>query len=743
MSTGTLTTELQKKAKDLRRLLDAAEIASGITTKRERDAERKRDKRRAVKLVVIPPCADRERRALLESDDEEWLRYYFDAEACPKDPFDYAFVPQQQEMIAAFRRAITEGGDQAIAAPRGEGKTTIFERLDIKYTLQGLVSFSVLFAATGTLAEASLDSIKEQLETNDRLLLDYPEVCVPVRALENTPNRAHYQISSGFRHDNGEPFEAAETHFSWSGTELVFPRVPGSPSLEAVIATRGLDSAVRGLKRRGRRVDLACIDDPDTEETSRSVEQAKKLMDRIQKSIGMLGSQTRRCARVALTTTQSRISVSYWLTDPARCPSFKGRRFKFLMTPPDREDMWEEFLRLKHQDYLNAVQTPPSYTNEAHAFYLANRAEMDAGAIVANPNRFTPSEVSALEFYYHEIVTKGPNAVLTEYQNDPPDENELPGVGVNASMIQRQVSGLPRGVIPDGCTVLTHTVDVGKWLLHWVVRAWKPDGTGFTIDYGVQQVPGPKFGAKETEGLDTALHKAILRRVDDFREANYRTQDGLQILDPITLIDAGYRTHAIYAACAAAGNDVFPIMGFGKSAGCCGISFTPVNKKTVGVIAYGEDWKMVRSSGAVRLVECSADKWKSWEHDRWLTATDSSGCMHLFGEPGEAGNEKMSGDQVSHKAYAEQICSEAEVEEVIKGVLVRKWRARGENHFLDASYYGCVAANMRGVRLPVAKTARTTAADRVPRGTTIGSSTLTSNRPTAQELARRGWRPAG
>jgi hypothetical protein len=354
--------------------------AKARSTERTRDANRKRIQRRAESVIYIPACEDRQRREQLEQDDAAWLLYYFAPEACPKDPFSYRFVADQIAMIDALRRAILEGGDQAVAAPRGSGKTTIFERQLTKYTLQGLIKFSVLFAASGDLAAASLDSIKEQLEQNDRLLADYPEACYPIRALENTPNRAHYQRATGLRHDNGEPYEAAATKFSWSGQEIVLPRTPGSPSSEAIIATRGLDSAVRGIKRKGRRVDVAGIDDPDTEETSRSEHQAEKLLQRIDRGIAGLGSQRRTVARVILTTIQSRISASYHVIHNK--PSFHGQRFQFLVTPPEHADLWQNFIEQRHADYRHN-------TNTAHEFYLAHREEMDAGAVVGNPHRFT------------------------------------------------------------------------------------------------------------------------------------------------------------------------------------------------------------------------------------------------------------------------------------------------------------------------------------------------------------------
>src|SRR5262245_830968 len=133
---------------------------------RERDIVRKRESARRDSIVVIPNCADRPRRERLEQDDCEWLRWYFPA------LFWYEWQPQQREMIDAIRRAIQTGDDQAIAASRGEGKTKIAERLLLKYSLQGAIKLSVLFAATGSAAEDSLLAIKSELEENDRLCED-------------------------------------------------------------------------------------------------------------------------------------------------------------------------------------------------------------------------------------------------------------------------------------------------------------------------------------------------------------------------------------------------------------------------------------------------------------------------------------------------------------------------------------------------------------------------------------------
>jgi len=711
---------------------------------RRKDAAKKSRERAERAVVVIPPCADKDRRLLLESDDIEWLEWYFGHGCGLEDPFTYSFTNQQRRMIKAIRDAITFGGDQALAASRGEGKTTLAERLVLKCTLSGELNYTVLFASTAGMADNLLDSIKTAIIDNERLAADYPEVCYPVRSLEGAPQKANTQRVNGERFDNGEFYEMAETRFSWCGQEVILPTVPGSPSSGAIIATRGLDSAVRGLKKRGKRPKLAIIDDPDTEDTARSEEQSKKLETRIDRAIGGLGGQQRGIGRVMLTTLQSRLSVSYTFTDLASKPTWKGERFRYLVHPPHRPELWQEYIQL----YLSEIQDKDDtgtiinpHGRRSHAMYLANRASMDEGAIVANPNRFNGEilpdgsqvEVSSLQHYYNLIARLGPDAVAAEYDNDPPEETGPVASGISAALIQRQLSGLPMARIPDGCTVLTQGVDVGKWLLHWVVRAWKPDGTGYVIDYGRQDVGGA-LKYKSDLGLDKAIRNAVMRRIDEFRNATYAFADGSQIASAhhLTLVDAGYRTDAVYAACASSGLGVYPVMGFGKSLGCVKPSFTNAKHRTA-VVIPGDNWKLAKN-GNIWLCEAYADHWKAWEHDRWMTSTDKPGCLSMWGEHDED-RTRMSPDERSHTSYAHHICAEVEVEEPFKGGLRRRWKpVSKENHWLDASYYSDVAASIKGIRLTGPVTAKIPQA--IP-GVQGSKRTRPEDRPSLADLASR------
>ncbi len=673
------------------RLQDTVRPSGGeIISERSRDAARKADKRRASRIVEITPCEDPARRKRLEKDIFKWLPWYF------PEIYDRPCTEQITAIIRSILAAIREGGDQGIAAPRGEGKTTSSENVVTFCALKGEIPFAILFEATGPLAQDSLAAIMERLETNDRLAADYPEICIPIRALNHTAQLARTQLVSGKRHDNGQPFEAAPSNFKWCGREIVLPHVPGAPGAGAIIATRGLDAAVRGVKRGGKalRPSVAIINDPDTDNTVENPEQGRKLEKKIERSIGALGGQKKRVARVLLTTVQRRGTVSDKYTDPKQKPSFRGKRLRFLVKKPDRMDLWEEYMQLRQQDLASAA-TDDKPSNLAGAFYKTNRAKMDAGAIVANPaRRGDESELSALQFYFNEQVRLGAEGVATEYDNDPPEESGPVESGITAYRIQRQVNGFDRKIVPDGCTVVSQGIDCKKAGLHCVSRAWEPDGTGYTIHYEFHETHGT-VGASE-EGLDLALIRAIVERMEAIKESPYRRADGTPVPVMLTLVDAGWRTSAVYQACRQVGLGIMPAKGYGRSAGCVQVNFSNVQKRSRDR-APGDNWFLSRQAD-LWLVNCAADAWKAWEHDRWMTEPGRIGSMTLWGE--RSPTKHLSEDEKFHFSYSKHLTAEVEAEEVKNGVLKRYWKAlRDTNHYFDASYLSDVAANICGIRL--------------------------------------------
>lgn len=649
-------------------------------------------------------CTTACRRHCLEQDDEAWLMHYYGEESGVEDPFTYEFTSQQREMIGSFGRAITLGGDQSIAASRGEGKSLICERTTTKYTLADDLDYTIIFQASGTLAGNSLDNIKTALAENPFLLADYPEVCYPIACLENTPQRAKTMVVSGYDRTSGNAYHTKACSFTWCGPEVILPNVPGSPAAKSIIQARGLDSAIRGVRKKGRRPRLAVIDDADTDKTASNEEQAKKLAGRIDKSIGGLGGQTRPIARIMLCTIQSVTSVAYKFTDQENKPSWHGKRFRFLLEKPERLDLWQEYVQLKQRDWRDGSAA-------AHGFYLEHREAMDLGAVVANPNRKEEGEISALQHFYNMVARYGEEPVDTEYNNDPPAIGDDNTEELTARRIQFRVSDLERCEVPEPATVVVRGIDVGKYGLHWVVRAFTEDASPYTIDYGYKEVHGVTVGTDD--GVEHAIRKALI----DLYEATtiYQKSDveiaGGELLAGdvmpigITLVDSRYFKDAVVSACREIGEEFMPAMGHGQSNGCVTTNFRAMTKDTDDC-RPGDGWYVRRDENGDWIVHCDTDRWKAWEHARWMTDKGKPGAAYLFGKITDDELKWMSSRLPAivkeHTSYAKHITAEAEVEEVIRGVLQKRWRTRAgrsANHYLDASYLCDVGANMRGVYL--------------------------------------------
>jgi phage terminase large subunit GpA-like protein len=300
--------------------------------------------------------------------------------------------------------------------------------------------------------------------------------------------------------------------------------------------------------------------------------------------------------------------------------------------------------------------------------------------------------------------------------------------GISADLISQRLSGYPRYIIPPDCTLLTQGIDVQKRGLHWVVKAWRADATNYVIDYSFLDSKVSSYEDRD-EGIELAIYRTILARMDQLRESPYHTLDGEIAPVGLTLVDSGWMTNAVYSACQKIGLGIYPAKGAGKSKGCCGSMFSPALKASQ-TCKPGDriSWRLDRQDKGVWLVNCSADHWKAFEHARWLTPEGKPGAAYLFGEIGddEINNLRRKPRQAKeHFEFSKHLTAEIEVEDVVRGVMKRFWKmktGREANHYLDASYLSDVGASMLGIRLV---------------GERPADSPPPAQRPTAAQLAAR------
>ncbi len=697
------------------------------TLEREKEAGKKQAQRSAERDLFIPLVVNPKRRADCLADPYLFLDTYF------KSVFYQPFTQDRREMIDAIMHAARYGGDQAIAGPRADGKTRSALFCALMLVLAGHVSFPLIVSKSGPRASRELKNLKDALGDqggfdpikgeviNPSLFTqDFPEIMTPILALGRWSSRARQQTVSG-----------QYTNMEWGEECIIFPTVPTailrnqkkekyswpagieSAARGQIISSLGIEGPIRGHSIRNLRPDLAILDDLDDRESARSETQTESRENIVEQDVGGLAGPDKTVSRVMLCTLINRTCVAATFTDSTKKPSWRGQRHKLLLKYPDNMALWEEYISLR-----NARGAEDPDARAAYRFYLANKEAMDLGSVVTNPYRFDarllidgePSEVSALQACFNLIADRGQVHFDTEYQNDPPAETGPVESGITPARIQKQLNEFPEGIVPPGCHVLTVGIDVGKYWLHFVVRAWEEGGTGHTIHYGEAPVHNTVKGIDDA-AMDRAITIAIKALVGQLRDnangngaVTYRKQDGELCPLDLILVDAGYRTEAVYAATSQLGTGVYPIMGFGKSSGCAQIRFSPARTASDDVqVGDGHTYKIVRKGegrNRVWLVEADVDKWKAWEHDRWMTAHGQPGCMYLWGERSAEDGNKMSRDEKRHYVFAQHICNEVEIEEPYKDGIRRGWKKKpGENHKLDSSVYCDVAARIKGIKL--------------------------------------------
>jgi hypothetical protein len=666
------------------------------------DAQRKSAQRAKERDLRISRVFDPIRRRDCLADSYLFLKTYFGG------IFSQPFTSDRREMVDAIERAAMYGGDQAVAGPRGDGKTRSALFVSLKLELAGKLRFPIVVSKSGPRATRELKNLKDAIRNSEPLRRDFPEVFEPVLALGGWASKARQQTAYG-----------QFTNLEWAEECIILPTIPTellranrwdqdieSAACGQIFASLGVEGPIRGYSIRNERPDLALLDDIDDRESARSELQTQTRESIIEEDIGGLAGPDKTIARVMLCTLINRTCVAATYTDRAKKPSWKGQRHKLLAVMPERADLWEEYIALRKG---RGDDDPDA--RKAHEFYLANREPMDAGAVVTNPYRFDnrpladgePGQVSALQACFDLIADRDWEHFNTEYQNDPPEEDGPIESGISAGKIQARLSGYPRRVVPPECVALTQGVDVQKAGLYWVVKAWRADATNYVVDYGYFETHGTTYGSDE--GIELAILRALLGRMEQYQVEPCRKIDGEVVDLDLTLIDSGWQTSSVYQACREIGLGVYPAKGHGKSHGCAAPNFHDALKRTIDR-KPGDGWFMARQQQNTWLVHCDTDRWKSFEHARWLTPQAKPGAAYLFGEATDEelryADKKMPREAKEHFAFAKHLTAEIEVEEVVRGSLKRMWKTKAgrvQNHYLDASYLADVAAAIKGVRL--------------------------------------------
>ncbi|NLI00021.1 MAG: hypothetical protein GX446_11100 [Chthonomonadales bacterium] len=635
----------------------------------------------------IPEVIDPDRKARAATDFRFFCEAYF------PETFSLPWSDDHLKVIAKIETAVLRGGLFAMAMPRGSGKTTLAETACIWAMLTGAQEFVCLIGSDAGHARSMLESIKVEFETNERLLDDYPEAVFPIHALERIHNRAKGQLCGG-----------KATRIVWTADEIVLPTIADSKASGAIIRVAGIESRIRGMKfkradGRAVRPSLVVLDDPQTDESARSDMQVRARMETLNGAILNLAGPGQKISGIMPCTVIRPGDMADQILDRDKHPAWQGERTRLVYVFPTNEKLWDKYAQIRADSFRNDGDG-----HEATEFYGKHRKEMDAGAVIAWPERHNEDELSAIQ-HAMNLRLQDERAFWAEYQNQPLPQEEGESDQLNADAIAAKTNGLPRGVVPIGASHLTMFIDVqGKLLFHAVV-AWEDDFTGYVVDYGTYpDQQRPVFALREVQktlarvapgtGMEGSIYAGLEKLTDAYLAKRWRHDDGAEMGIERCLIDAnwGQSTDVVYQFCRQSAHAGLIMPSHGRYVGASSVPFSEYKRKKGERV--GLHWRVptVQGRRQVRHVLIDTNYWKSFVHARLAVAMGDPGSLSLFGrKPSE------------HQLLAEHLTAEYRVKTEARGRIVDEWKIRAggpDNHWLDCMVGCAVAASILGAVLP-------------------------------------------
>src|SRR5690606_33699187 len=162
------------------------------------------------------------------------------------------------------------------------------------------------------------------------------------------------------------------------------------------------------------RPDLVLVDDPQTDESARSVTQCEQRERVIKRAILGLAGPGKRIAGLAAVTVIQQGDLADRLLDRDKHPQWQGERTRAAYQWPKNDALWREYVEFRKQAQRDHDGDPEAVAAACNAFYAARRAEMDEGAEVAWPERKEDGDLSALQHCWNIRADRGDAAFMSE-----------------------------------------------------------------------------------------------------------------------------------------------------------------------------------------------------------------------------------------------------------------------------------------------------------------------------------------
>ena len=639
-----------------------------MTDRRAYKAEHATKRTASDNTLTRQPPKDPKRKAAYEADPLAWLAYYL----APVYPL--AWGSTHREMVAAAVRAIRTGHGMTVAAPRGEGKSSVLWGVGLWAIASGACRFPVVAAYKQTASKRMLIRWLDALASNKRLQEDYGDLCEPFK---KTTHAIRLRLLTW---KDGEPCGADKRIMDGV---LVLPDGAGA------IGAISLGGNARGLfasmpDGETLRPDVLLLDDPQDKKIAGSATLVRQTCERITSDLYNLGGPDRRLAIMAAVTVIAEHDVAEHLL---ASDDMEAIRVGQITEWP--ADYWDDasVTRRTWDDWnMERVEGMAEHDAGARAiaFYEKNYETLTDGMTVSWAERYDikrgdPDAMYAAMWDFYRL---GEAAFMSERQNQP-IKPDLDVYDLTPAIVAGAVyEGRKLYQVPTSARLIAAATDLNHYGLHSVAVAFDNDQTGAVVWYGRDDHRGkgivpkncPEPEAKKRMFAALVKHGEALAAMP-LKCADAVAQPGLWI------IDGGYMPDVVRRYVEGPGRTVGMPVAMGR--GYAADRYRPQGRSTIGEPREGTH--RAESTIAGKFVAFNADYWREIAQRAWLATPGAPGGVSLY--------------EGQHAEFGEHICREKLVEK-LEGQTGPVWRwavQPGWHDYGDALYMCYVAGVWLGV----------------------------------------------
>ena len=591
-------------------------------------------------------------------DAEAWLLAYL------PNAYPLPFGQVHREIIKAVTYAIDSGGNVAIAAPRGTGKSTLVNGLVLWALMTGRTAFPVVLPWDDRAKRRALRFWAGELCFNARLNRDYNDITEPFVKSRGIANR----LTALHKDDKSTGARLGITEGI-----IILPDGKGAIGSATINGNpRGLNYAT--IDGRIIRPSLCIIDDPQDRETAKSKIRIADTIETINADVaGMAGPDARMSMVMSCTVIERGDVADHYLSHP----DWKSIRVgQVISWPAGFDEKGSEIREL--WDAWNVERQRGEQDQDggsaALSFYDANKEKLLSGMIVSWQERYDrkrnqPDAYFAAMYDYYAM---GEDAFAAERQNEPIKQ----GVTIytlTPEIVQSRRTDRPAGSVPEWSRLRIAATDINpSYGLTYSVCSFGADQTASVLAYGID--------AMNVEG--GATNAEFARRTYEALINHGRKLASIPCKPDYWLIDAGGAAFDIvHRFCLESISLVklvaIPCTGRGAR------NYRPYGKSVLGK----------PREGCHTAVDTRNRKWIAFNADYWREQAQKA----WTGSPGAPGSCTLP--QGVHRDFAEQICREQlQGKAEIGGQMTWVWNtAPGPHDYGDCMTMCFVGAAFHGI----------------------------------------------